>query len=107
VARLVTRKDNDSDRSKTPTGAVITLLSVYTAMYLAVVGIIHFTTSPDAAAAIAPEVTSTHVAVTTLPVEPFRGAGGLPATQRIDPETAGPDNSRECTAEIDADCFYN
>lgn len=111
MARLDSRNDSGSDRSTTSTRAVVTLLGVYTALYLAVVGIIHFTTSPDAAAAIVPEVTRVHVAEdlakTALPVKPFRGAGGPPAMESIEPEAAEGDNSRECTAGTDTECIYN
>jgi uncharacterized membrane protein len=96
--------DGGSERS-TPTRALATLLGVYTALYLAVVGAIHFATSPDAAAAVVPEVTSLHVAVTTLAAEPLGTVGGVPGVDLIDPE--GTDNSRECIDGIDTSCIYN
>ena len=99
------RNDGGSERNS-PLKALTTLLGVYTALYLAVVGAIHFATSPDAAAAVVPEVTSLHVTVTTLPVEPFAGAGGVPATRLLEPDADDTDNSRECTEGIDTACIY-
>ena len=98
--------DRGSERPS-PVSAIATLLAVYTALYLAVVGALHFVTSPDAAAAVVPEVTSVHIAVTTLPIEPFTGAGGVPVTQLLDADAAEVDNSRECSEGIDTSCIYN
>ena len=104
MATNVLSNDTGSERSS-PVRALATLLGVYTALYLAVVGAIHFATSPDAAAAVVPEVTSLHVAVTTLTAEPFGSVGGVSATELIDPE--GPDSARECIDGIDTSCIYN
>ena len=98
--------DRGSERPS-PVSSIATLLGAYTALYLAVVGAIHFATSPDAAAAVAQDVTNAHIAVATLPVEPFAGAGGVPATQLLEPDAAESDNSRECTEGIDTSCIYN
>ena len=108
MARLDSRNDNGSDRSKTSTGAVVTLIGVYTALYLAVVGILHFTTSPDAAAAIVPEVDQrARRQRQRCAAEPVRDAGGPPAPELVELEPGGSDNSRECTSEIDTECIYN
>ena len=96
--------NESGSRKSSPGGALATLLGVYTALYLGVLGAIHFATSPDAAAAV-PEVTTLHIAVTTLPAEPFGEVGGVSANELIEPET--PDNSRECTEAIDTLCTYN
>ena len=98
--------DRGSERPS-PVNSIATLLGVYTALYLGVVGAIHFATSPEASAAVAPEVTSVHIAVTTLPVEPFVGAGGVPATQLLEPDASDTDYSRECTEGIDTSCIDN
>ena len=102
----ISSNDRGSGRPS-PASALATLLGVYTALYLAVVGAIHFATSPDAAAAVAPDVTSVYVAATTLRVEPSPSAGGVPATQLLEPDAADTDNSRECTEGIDTSCIYN
>ena len=96
--------DSGSERS-TQTHAIATLLGVYTALYLGIVGAIHFATTPDAAAAVVPEVTSLHVAVSTLPAEPFGSVGGVSGTELIVAEE--PDNSRECVDGVDTSCIYN
>ena len=99
-----TRNDNGSERS-TPTRAVATLLGVYTALYLAIVGAIHFATSPDAAAAVAPQATSTRITVIAAPGEPIADTTGVTSTM---PAIADdPDNARECTEGIDTSCIYN
>jgi hypothetical protein len=100
----LTSNESEFERSS-PVRALTTLLGVYTTLYLVVVGAIHFATSPDASAAVVPEVTSLHVAVTTLAAEPIGSVGGVSGAELIDPE--GPDNSRECTEGIDTSCIYN
>ena len=92
------------DRSS-PCRALTTLLGVYTTLYLVVVGAIHFATSPDASAAVVPEVTSLHVAVTTLRAEPLGSVGGVSGTELIVAEDL--DNSRECVDGIDTSCIYD
>jgi hypothetical protein len=104
MATSFSSNDSGFERSSS-VRALATLLGVYTALYLAVVGAIHFATAPDAAANVVPEVTNLHIAMTTLPAEPFGNVGGVSATELIDPE--GPDNSRECTDGIDTSCIYN
>jgi len=99
-----TRNDNGSERS-TPTRAVATLLGVYTALYLAIVGAIHFASSPDAAAAVAPQRTSAPITMPAIPAEPSADANDLSATAPIVPDE--PDNARECTGGIDASCIYD
>ena len=96
--------DNGFERSS-PVGALSTLLGVYTALYLAVLGAIHFATSPDAAAAVVPEVTRLHVTVTTLPAEPFGNVDGVSGTEIIVADE--PDNSRECIEGVDTSCIYD
>jgi len=98
------RNDDGSERS-TPTRAVATLLGVYTALYLALVGAIHFASSPDAAAAIAPEGASAPIVVTAGPAEPSADANGSYAVEPTVPD--GPDNARECGEDIDTSCIYN
>ena len=96
--------DSGSERS-TQTRALATLLGVYAALYLGIVGAIHFATTPDAAAAVVPEVASLHVAVPMLPAEPSVNVGGVPGTELVAAEE--PDNSRECVDGVDTSCIYN
>ena len=98
------RNDNGSERS-TPTRAVATLLGVYTALYLALVGAIHFASSPEAVAAIAPEGTSAPITATAVPADPSADTNGLSAMEPIVPDN--PDNARECSEGIDTSCIYN
>jgi hypothetical protein len=106
VAIGYSRKDNGSDRSGASIDSVAAVLVVYTALYLAIVGFIHLS-SPDASAAIAPDVAPAHVAATAAAVGPSGSAGESPATRLPDPATGGTDNSRECITAIDAECIYN
>jgi len=87
-----------------PVSAIATLLGVYTALYLTVVGVLHFATAPDAAAAVVPNVPSAHVTETlSSPAD----ASAVPATSLLEPDAADDDNSRECTSGIDTSCIYN
>ena len=96
-------RDNGSGRSGVSIKSVAGALVVYTALYLAIIGAVHLVGFPDASAAIAPA----HVATTAEVVAPFGGASGSSATRLPDPATEGTDNSRECSATIDAECIYN
>jgi hypothetical protein len=98
--------DRGSERPSS-VSAIATLLVVYTALYLAVVGAIHFASSPEAAAAVAPDVSSVSITATTLPAEPFAGYAPVPAAQLLEPDAAETDNSRECTDGIETACIYN
>ena len=104
MATNVSSNDTGSERSS-PGGALVTLLGVYAALYLAIVGALHFMTAPDATAAVVPEVTRQQIAAPALPAESFAGASDVSATALFDPE--GPDNSSECTDGIDTSCIYN
>jgi hypothetical protein len=70
-----TRNEHGSEHS-TPTRAVATLLGVYTALYLALVGALHFASSPDAAAAVAPEAPIAPIAANAGPADPSAAADG-------------------------------
>jgi hypothetical protein len=107
VATSYSRKDIGSGRSGASLKSVAAVLVVYTALYLAVVGVIHFMSSPDASAAIAPDIATAHVEATAAPVAPSAGNGESPATHQPDPAMGGTDNSPECTTAIDAECIYN
>jgi hypothetical protein len=98
------RTDNGSERS-TPTRAVATLLGVYTALYLAIVGAIHFASSPEAAAAVAPGAPSAQMTTRPMPAEPSADANDSSATAPVVPDA--PDNARECTGGIDTSCIYD
>lgn len=104
MATSTSSNDNGSER-RSPVGALTTLLGVYTALYLAVLGAIHFATSPDATAAVVPEVASSHVIATPLPAQPFGSVDGMSGTKIIDAEE--PDTTRECTGGVDTSCIYN
>ena len=104
MATDFTSTESDFERNS-PVRALNTLLAIYTTLYLVVVGAIHFATSPDASAAVVPQVTSLHVAVTSLPAEPMDGVGGVSGAERNEPE--GADVSRECIEGIDTSCIYN
>ena len=107
VATSHSRKDLGSNRSGASIKSLAAVLVVYTGLYLAIVGATHFTSSPDASAAIAPDIASAHVEATAAALTPSEAAGGSPATRLSDPATGGTDNSRECTTAIEAECIYN
>ena len=90
-----------------PASAIATLLGIYTALYLAVVGVLHVVTSPDAAAAVVPNVTSASIVAPAKPAEPPIGEVNVDATQFLEPDAADEDNSRECVGGIDTSCIYN
>jgi hypothetical protein len=101
VATNTLRHDIGSGRSGTPIGTTAFLLGIYTAFYLAVVGIVHFMSSPDATAAITPDTTQQHAAAPNVPPESMGPVAS--------PAAAATDNSRECTldAGIDSECVFN
>ena len=96
-------KDLGTERPS-PVSAIATLLGVYTALYLAVVGVLHFATAPDAAAAVVPSVPSAHVTETLS--SPADG-GAVATPSLLEPDAAEEENSRECTGGIDMSCIYN
>lgn len=99
-----------SGRTKTPAKAIATLLAIYTAFYLAVIGVVHFMTSPDAMAAIAPDVTAQQPAAPNVPPEANGASGETPAARLADPATStATDNSRECArdARVETECIFN
>jgi len=98
------RNDNGSERT-TPTRAVATLLGVYTALSLAIVGAIHFASSPEAAAAVAPGAPSAPTTTRAMPAEPSADTSDSSATAPVVPDA--PDNARECTEGIDTSCIYD
>ena len=100
-------RDNGSGRSGVSIKSVAGALVVYTALYLAIIGAVHLVGFPDASAAIAPEIAPAHVATTAEVLAPFGAPSGSSATRLPDPATEGTDNSRECSAAIDAECIYN
>jgi hypothetical protein len=96
-------KDSGTERPSAGS-AIATLLGIYTALYLAVVGVLHVVTSPDAAAAVVPNVTSASI---VAPAEPPIGEVNVDATQVLEPDAADEDNSRECVGGNDTSCIYN
>ena len=99
-----------SGRRGTSFKAVAVLLAIYTAFYLAVVGGVHFMTSPEAMAAIAPDITAQHAAAPNVPPEAIGTSGELPAARLADPATsATTDNSRECGRDErgETECIFN
>ncbi len=101
------RHDIGAGRSGAPLKVVVAVLVLYTALYLAIVGVIHFVSSPDASAAITPDTATVRVEATAAPVAPYGTVSGSPSTRLPDPATGGTDNSRECTTQIDSECIYN
>jgi hypothetical protein len=100
---------NIRDRKKSSFTAAATLLGIYTALYLAFAGLVHFMTSPDAAAAIVPESATAAPTVTAEPAETTRAVGGSIATRPLVPATDETDNARECLLEagIDSACIFD
>jgi len=107
VATSHSRSDNGSDRSGASIKSVATVLVVYTALYLAIIGATHVMSSPDASAAIAADGAPANVEATAAAVAPSGARSGSAATRLSDPATGETDNSRECTTAIDAECIYN
>jgi hypothetical protein len=105
VATNTLRHDTGSRRTGTPIGTVATLIAIYTAFYLAVVGIVHFMSSPDATAAITPATTT----AASVAYHAREATDELPADQLAEPGTAATDNSRECAldAGVDSECTFN
>jgi hypothetical protein len=68
------------------------MLGLYAAFYLAAIGVVHFLTSPEAAAAFAPETGTTHAVATTTPVGTVRTTGDTPAPRQAGPETGAGDD---------------
>lgn len=100
------RNENGSRRTGS-IGTVATLIGIYTAFYLAVIGVVHFMSSPDAMAAIAPDATVQQRAAPHLPPEAI---GPLGRSTAADPAATSPtDNSRECArdADVENECIYN
>jgi hypothetical protein len=106
VAKNLSSNDRGTKRPSA-VSAIATLLGVYTALYLGVVGVLHFATSPEAAAAVVPAVTSAQIAQPMLPAAPSTGEVSVDATQMVDPDAADEDDSRECVGGIDTSCIYN
>ena len=107
MATNYSRNDNGSGRSGASIKSVAAVLVVYTALYLAIIGATHVMSSPDASAAVAPDIASAHVEATAAAVAPSGAASGSPVTRLPNPATGGTDNSRECTTAIDTECIYN
>jgi hypothetical protein len=110
VATNTSRHVIGSGRSKTPVKAIATLLAIYTAFYLAVIGVVHFMTSPEAMAAIAPDITAQSAAAPNVPPEAIGASGEMPAPRLADPATsAATDSSRECArdARVETECIFN
>ncbi|MET0919192.1 MAG: hypothetical protein ABWY07_12310 [Burkholderiales bacterium] len=101
------RHDIGAGRSGAPLKVMAAVLVLYTALYLAIVGVIHFISSPDASAAITPDMATARVEAAAAPVARFGTASGSPSARLPNPATGGTDNSRECTTAIDSECIYN
>ena len=109
MATKTLRNENGSRRTGS-IGTVATFIGIYTAFYLAVIGVIHFMSSPDAMAAIAPDAAVQQGAAPHVPPEAIGASGGLPAAHHAEPAAASAmDNSRECTrdAGVETECIYN
>ena len=97
------------ERNKPSFAAAATLLGIYTAVYLAFAGLVHFMTSPDAAASIVQQSPSVAATATAEPAETTRAAVGSIAIRPLEPATDETDNSRECRldAGIDTACIFD
>ena len=100
------KQDAGTHRIRSPVAAGVISLGTYIAMYLAVAGIARGMTSPDAAAAIAPNSSTAPPAAATTSASPANVGESLPSDllgQRSEPT----DNSREGrpSAAIDSKCI--
>ena len=100
---------NIRDRKWSSFRATATLVGIYTALYLAFAGLIHFMTSPDAAAAIVPESATAAPTATIEPAATTSAVGGSIATRPLEPATDEADRSRECRLDSgdDSACIFN
>ena len=89
MATNIRVNDIGSERSGASIKSVAAVLVVYTALYLAIIGVVHFMSSPDATAAIAPDIAPAHVAATAAAVAPIR------SRRRIARDAPAPTRRRE------------
>jgi hypothetical protein len=85
--------DNDPEGMKFRIKAALALLGIYTAMYLAVAGVIRFLPPPDAVASGAANVTTADSATAGATTAPA-GAGDSAASESPAPEAEPTDPSR-------------
>jgi len=80
--------DAGISRIKSPIAAGMVLLGIYIAMYLAVAGVIHVLTSPDAATAMAPEGSMAPASAASAS-NPTAAADDSPSHHNDEPPTDG------------------
>ena len=83
-----TGDDAGIPRIKSPIAAGMVLLGIYIAMYLAVAGVIHVLTSPDAATAMAPEGSMAPASAASAS-NPTAAADDSPSHHNDEPATDG------------------
>jgi hypothetical protein len=107
VATKDTSHDAGSQRARSPIEGAAVLL-IYIAMYLAVWWILRLQTSPDAAAAIAPDSSMAPPASASASTSPA-GVGESPPSDSLGQVSERTDNSRECgrNAAIDSKCTFD
>jgi hypothetical protein len=100
---------NTRERNKPSFAAAATLLGIYTAVYLAFAGLVHFMTSPDAAASIVQQSAPVAATAAVDPAGTTGAAAGSIATRPLEPEADETDNARECRldAGIDTACIFD
>jgi hypothetical protein len=101
-----TNHDAGSHRVRPAIKGAAILISTYIAMYLAIAGITHALTSPDAAAAIAPYSSMARAPAATKSGPPI-GAGESPQSDSLGQVDEPTDNSRERrpSAAIESNCM--
>ena len=98
--------DAASSRTRTPIRVAAVLLGIYIAMYLAVAGIIHALTSPDAAVAFVPDGSMTPSAAGSPSPSPA-GVGESPPSASLGQISARPGNTSECEPRgLDSKCTF-
>jgi hypothetical protein len=108
VATKDINHDADSHRARFPIKAVVALLGIYIATYLAVAAEVHFLASPDAAAIVAPDSSIAPSAAATESRPPV-GVAESPVSKQLDQASEWTDNSRACAPNtpIDSKCIFD
>jgi hypothetical protein len=109
VATRNFRNENGSRRTGS-IGTVATLIGIYAAFYLAVIGVVHFVSSPDAMAAMAPDTPAQQAEAPHVPPEAVGASAGSTAVKRENPPSPSTtDNPRECVRDsaVENECIYN
>jgi hypothetical protein len=110
IEEICVTTENPSDDTATPRiwspiKAGVTLLCIYIAMYLAIAGVVHVLTSPDAAP-VAPDSSMAHTSAATASTSQA-SASESPRSDRLDQVAQPTDSSRErrSSAAIESNCM--